>query len=308
MATSEPRVRAAGAWFGAALHRPGRAHTGSNHVWQQNRRLAGQIAQMTEELRYYGRQAARTGAASAGKEFGDASIGVGGLRGDVAGGRGSASADALLDAREDALDARYAADQSDQAPDAAQILNLGQSYKWKAPTGSRVRRFRASNGADVVFRMPASMDPNDPAQYAAMAEAGIISHKEAERRIALAQSGVSVDEDDKSGPAAAPAVAPQSQAGSDVSSVAGEAIDDAASRQTELSRAAFQDLFRRPGLAADGLSAGGGRGDPMADAAGINSQDAAPDSPGAASTDGAPLPVALVDFADESRLLRSNRG
>lgn len=132
--------------------------------------MAGKVQQMTDELRYYGRQAASTGSGATGKsdngedEGAPAAIGVGGAVDEAAAESGS-SASAMADAREEDLTTRFRKYGS----------HMGESFKWRAPSGSRVRGSLASNGARFVMRYPQSFDPDDPAREVAMREAGLVA-------------------------------------------------------------------------------------------------------------------------------------
>lgn len=140
--------------------------------------MAGKLQQMTDELRYYGRQAEATGASATGKadDGGDegvpVSIGVGGAT-DQAAFRSGGSQSAVADAREEDLTTRFQ----------RFGVKMGESYKWQAPAGDRVRGAVASNGARFVMRYPPSFDPDDPARVRALQEAGVVDDEQAAEQL-----------------------------------------------------------------------------------------------------------------------------
>lgn len=140
--------------------------------------MAGKLKQMTDELRYYGRQAQATGASSTGKaddgrdEGVPLSIGVGGAT-DQAAARSGGSQSAVADAREEDLTTRFQ----------RFGVKMGETYKWQAPAGDRVRGAVASNGARFVMRYPPSFDPDDPARVRALQEAGVVDDEQAAEQL-----------------------------------------------------------------------------------------------------------------------------
>ena len=140
--------------------------------------MAGKLKQMTDELRYYGRQAQATGASATGKaddgrdEGVPMSIGVGGAT-DQAAARSGGSQSAVADAREEDLTSRFQ----------RFGVKMGETYKWQAPAGDRVRGAVASNGARFVMRYPPSFDPDDPARVRALQEAGVVDDEQAAEQL-----------------------------------------------------------------------------------------------------------------------------
>jgi hypothetical protein len=131
---------------------------------------------MESELRYYGRQSAHSGGALPGKYSDGQQESVPAAPDDslqaaaaVAGGAVSAASDE----QEQELLERYQKD----------AVRLGESYKWTAPKGKRVRSLQTVGGARYVMRYPQSMDPDDPARIHALEEEGAISRREAQRQL-----------------------------------------------------------------------------------------------------------------------------
>ena len=184
-------MRLSRACYHLALHRfwltfgPGQWATAQHAQRPQLASLAGKTRQLTDELRSYGRQAASRGPGVIGKadngvEEGvpESPVGVAG-RLDRAMAESGGSVGAASDAQEDDLTTRFERFGK----------RMGETYKWRAPAGDRVRGAVAANGARFVMRYPSAFDPDDPARVRAMQEAGLVDEDEAGEQLRGLASG-----------------------------------------------------------------------------------------------------------------------